>query len=214
MDGWRPRPRPAAVGVLALALALAAGCTVRLRPEPAPPSRPARPVVAATTTTAGPAVRGTTVAARAFTMTLSFPDDQVSPAGPGPLPLAMRSTGEWREGAVILLLVFPLLRARPACVHRVDLWLRLLRFEHPTRVPDLGAYPSKLTSLASARPSREVGLETLVDNRPRGTGELTRDKAWVHFDVTQLYRTWAKGGPFGGDRRTAPQLRWTAARGC
>ena len=195
-------------------------------------------------TTAGPSVRGTTVAARAFTLVLGWPgDDAVRRAGPGPLPVALRRVGEFDAEAVNLLLVFPLLKARPRCVRQVE--LRLLRYQPRFHI---AAYPSKLVSLASDRPAAEPGFETLIDNRPRGDATVTADRAWMRFDVTDLYRTWADGGPFPSQLRTikrdtplvvdvrpdsfaepyfevrfapldrdadtAPQLRWTAARDC
>jgi hypothetical protein len=205
MAGWRrrgPRPRaPAAVaGALIVALALAAaGCTVRLRPEPAPTSGTAPPVVAATTPTAGPSVRGTTVAARAFTLVRGWPGGPARPAGPGPLPVALRRVGELDAEGVNLLLVFPLLKARPRCVRQVELWLRVLRYQPQFHI---AAYPSRLVSLASDRPATRAGFETLIDNRPRGDATVTTDRAWMHFDVTELYRTWAAGGPFPSQQRT------------
>ena len=48
-------------------------------------------------------------------------------AGPGLLPVALRQVGELDGEGVNLLLVFPLLKARPRCVRRVELWLRVLR---------------------------------------------------------------------------------------
>lgn len=243
MGGWRRRwPRP--VGALALVLALAAGCTVRLRPEPAPTSTTARPVVAATTTTAGPSVRGTTVAARAFTLVRGWPGGPVRPAGPGPLPVALRQVGELDAEGVNLLLVFPLLK-RPRCVRQVDLWLRVLRYQPQFHI---AAYPSGLVSLVSDRPTTRAPSVVLIDIRPRGEATVTADRAWMRFDVTELYRTWAEGGPFPSQGRTvepgtplvvdvrpdsfaepyfevrfapldrdadtAPQLRWTVARDC
>jgi hypothetical protein len=198
MGGWRRRwPRP--VGALALVLALAAGCTVRARPEPAPTSTTARPVVAATTTTAGPSVRGTTVAARAFTLVRGWSGGPVRPAGPGPLPVALRQVGELDAEGVNLLLVFPLLKARPRCVRRVELWLRVLRHQPQFHI---AAYPSGLVSLASERPTTRAGSVVLIDIRPRGVATVTADRAWMRFDVTELYRTWAEGGPFPSQQRT------------
>jgi hypothetical protein len=251
MVGWRPsgarQGATAAVvaGLTVLALA-AAGCTIRTRPEPATTTTLPRGVAAATTTTiTGPVTHGTTVASRAFTLVRGDGWDRLGPAASGPLPVAMPGTVESIDEAVGLVLVFALLRARPSCVRQMELWLRVLRLDHE---PDLSAYPSSLVSLASARPATRVGSETLLDNRPRGTGTLTGDRDWLHFDVTGLYRTWAEGGPFpsldrnvprgtplvvdvrassnvlplfearvapiGGDRSTAPQLRWTVARDC
>jgi hypothetical protein len=65
----------------------------------------------------------------------------------------------------------------------------------------LAAYPSWLTSLATDRPTTRIGDETLIDNRPRGTGTLTADRAWMRFEITDLYRTWARGGPFPSQGR-------------
>jgi hypothetical protein len=190
-------------GLLLLALTLAAGCTVRARPEPPPTSRVA---AAATTTTLGPATRGTALASRAFTLEHGWPGGRVRTAPAGPMPLAMRrsASSEYPDQGINLVLVFPLLRAPPDCVRAVDLWLRVLRFDH-RREPDIGAYPSQLLSLASARPTTRIGFETLIDNRPTGIGSLTPDKDWMHFEITELYRTWAEGGPFPSQLRTVPK---------
>jgi hypothetical protein len=247
MGRWRPsgsRPgAPAAVVGLTVLAVTAAGCTIRVRPEPTPTSARPRPVAATTTT--GPVTHGATVASRAFTLVRGDARSWLGRAAPGPLPVAMRGTVESIDEAVGLVLVFPLLQPPPACVRQVELWLRVLRLDHE---PDLAAYPSSMVSLASARPATRVGFETLLDNRPKGTGSLTEDRYWLHFDITELYRTWAEGGPFpslgrtvprgtplvvdvraagnvlplfearvapiGGDRSTAPQLRWTVARDC
>jgi hypothetical protein len=115
------------------------------------------------------------------------------------LPVALRQVGELDAEGVNLLLVFPLLKARPRCVRQVELWLRLLRYQPQFHI---AAYPSKLVSLASDRPAAEVGFETLIDNRPRGDATVTADEAWMHFDVTGLYHTWADGGPFPSQQRT------------
>jgi hypothetical protein len=189
---------------------------------------------------------GTTAATRAFLLDWDAPGRPVRPAPAGPLPVAFRPGGAAGDELVNLVLVFPLLRSPPRCVRRVELWLRVLRLDHPEAA--LGAYPSALVSLASDRPTTRIADETLVDNRPRGTGTLTADRAWMHFDLTGLYRTWAGGGPFpsqgravepgtplavdvrpqalaepyfdarfaglGGDRHTAPHLRWRVTRGC
>jgi hypothetical protein len=193
MGRWRRRP---AASVVALALAvpvLAVGCTIRAAPEP--PSATAAP-----TTTVG-TIRGTTAAMRAFVLDRGWPAGPVRPAPAGPLPVALRRRTQelGDDESVNLLLVFPLLRSPPRCVRAVELWLRVLRFDHPQAV--LAAYPSLLVSLATDRPATRIGDETLIDNRPRGTGTLTADGAWMHFDLTGLYRTWARGGPFPSQGR-------------
>ena len=118
-----------------------------------------------------------------------------------------RISSEHPDQAVNLLLVFPLLRTPPGCVREVELWLRVLRFDHQFRYqePQLGAYPSQLVSLATADPATRTAFETLLDNRPTGFGYLTPDEAWLHFEITELYRTWAEGGPFPSALRTVPE---------
>ena len=191
-------------GWLLLALFVVAGCTVRVQPEPVPTSTAK---VAATTTALSVATSGTTRARRVFTLERQWSGARVRPAPVGAAPLAMRtSEGEYPDEAVNLVLVFPLLKAPADCVREVELWLRVLRFEHRFRYqePQIGAYPSKLLSLASARPTSRSGFETLIDNRPTGFGVRTPDEAWMHFEITQLYRTWAEGGPFPSALATVP----------
>jgi len=193
---------------------MAAGCTVRVRPGPTPTSVGSRPVAAATTTTTAPVTHGVTVASRAFTLIRGESRAQLGPAGPGALPVAVRGPDEDDPDQVDLVLVFALTRTPPPCVRQVELWLRVVRVDYPTREPDLAAYPSSLVSLASARPATRVGFETLLDNRPRGVGSLTQDRDWLHFDITELYRTWAEGGPF--PRWNGPSLggrRWSSTSG-
>jgi hypothetical protein len=55
------------------------------------------------------------------------------------------------------------------------------------------------------RPTTRIGFETLIDNRPTGTGSLTPDEAWMHFEITELYRTWARGGPFPSALAEVPE---------
>jgi hypothetical protein len=211
MGRWRPSewrhgaPAAAAAGLTVLAL-VAAGCTVRVRPEPTATTGMARAVPV--TTTARAVAHGTTVARRAFTLVKDDQGARVRPARAGALPLAVRPTGGDLDQAVNLLLVFPLLRAAPRCVHQVDLWLRLLDFrpQFHNVEPDLAAYPSRLVSLASDRlPGQVDSWETLLDNRPNGLGSRTADGAWLHFELTELYRTWAEGGPFPSLDRTVPR---------
>jgi hypothetical protein len=191
MGRW-PR-RPVLGGLVALVLvvpALAAGCTIRARPEP--PSTVA-PAAAPTTTVA--TVGGTTVASRAFLLDWGSPGYPIRPVPAGPLVASWRDIQELgTHESVNPVLVFPLLRAPPRCVRRAELWLRVLRFDHPQAT--FAAYPSLLVSLASERPATRFGGASLIDNRPRGTGTLTGDGAWMRFDITGLYRTWARGGPF------------------
>jgi hypothetical protein len=165
------------------------------------PGRPGPPSATTAPTTTVGTVRGTTAAMRAFVLDRGWPAGPVRPAPAGPLPVALRRRTQelGDDESVNLLLVFPLLRSPPRCVRTVELWLRVLRFDHPQAV--LAAYPSLLVSLATDRPATRIGDETPIDNRPRGTGTLTADGAWMHFDITGLYRTWARGGPFPSQGR-------------
>jgi len=198
MEGrWRGRPAwGAAVSLVLVVPVLAAGCTIRARPE-APSTAP---LAGAPTTTVG-TVHGTTVARRAFLLDSGSPGSPVRAAPAGPLPVAFgQGAAELGDDRLVsLVLVFPLLRSRPGCVRQVQLWLRVLRFDDPQ--PELAAYPSLLASLLSDQPLPPVTDETLLDNRPRGTGTLTAGRAWLHFDITVLYRTWARGGPFPSQGR-------------
>lgn len=196
---WRGRPARGAVVALVLVVpVLAAGCTIRARPE-----APSTARLAGGPTTTVATVRGTTVARRAFLVDFGSPGSPVRAAPDGPLPVAFRRrAGELGDGRLVsLVLVFPLLRSRPGCVRQVQLWLRVLRFDDPQPEVVLAVYPSLLASLVSDQPLPAVGDETLIDNRPRGTGTLTAGGAWVHFDITVLYRTWARGGPFPSQGR-------------
>jgi hypothetical protein len=197
MVRWRGWPAwGALVAPVLVVPALAAGCTIRARPEP--PSTAASVAAPAATVAT---VRGTTVATRAFILDRDSPGGPVRPVPAGPLPVALRRRAEelGSDQSVNLVLVFPLLRSPPRCVRQVELRLRALRFDHPQAV--LAAYPSLLTSLATDRPTTRVTDETLIDNRPRGTGTLTADGTWMQFDITGLYRTWARGGPFPSQGR-------------
>ncbi len=148
--------------------------------------------------------------------------------------------------ALTAVLVFPLIPKPATCLQQVRLRLWVLGGRGSRA--ELAVYPSALLSLAEGRRPDPIPLETLIDNRPRGTGTLTAGGAWLRVDLTALYRTWARGGPFpsqgravepgtplvvdvrpsvvtepyfearfdglGGDRDTAPQLRWRVTRGC
>jgi hypothetical protein len=197
MGRWRRWPVWSSLVALALVVpVLAAGCSIRALPEP--PSTTAASVAAPTTTVG--TVGGTTVATRAFLLDWDASGSPVRPAPAGPLSVAVRPASYTGSELVNLVLVFPLLRSPPRCVGKVELWLRVLRLDDPQAT--LGAYPSLLVSLASDRPTTRVTDETLVDSRPRGTGTLTADRAWMHFDLTGLYRIWARGGPFPSQGRT------------
>jgi hypothetical protein len=137
------------------------------------PEPPSTTARTATPTTRVATVRGTTVALRAFLLESGRSGWSVRPAPAGPLPVASRRSTE-------------------------ESWMRVLRFDHPQAA--LAAYPSLLASLASDQPSTRIGTETLIDNRPRGTATMTTD-AWMRFDITALYRTWARGGPFPSQGR-------------
>ena len=127
-----------------------------------------------TTSTSGTVARGTTVASRAFTLVRTWADDSLRPAAAGPLPVAMRPHDPGADldfdTMITLVLVFPLLRAPPDCVRQVELWLRVLRFDHQFRYqdPQLAAYPSMLVSLASARPAAS-GTRPCSTTGPRAT---------------------------------------------
>jgi hypothetical protein len=202
----RPWPVPAAL----VALALVAGCTVRYRPDQA--TGPPDPAPATTATRAAPApvavVRGTTTATRAYVLGL-WPSSGIRPGRTDALPVTLRQAPDGRNlGATSVVLVFPLLERPPGCLRRVELWLRLLSFDQPQAGQPpaiLAAYPSKLTSLARGRLPDGDPPETLIDNRPRGTGRLAAGGAWMVFEITGLYRTWAAGGPFPSQLRTVEE---------
>jgi len=63
------------------------------------------------------------------------------------------------DESVNLLLVFPLLRSPPRCGRAVELWLRVLRFDHPQAV--LAVYPSP--PVVDIRP--EAFVEPYVEAR-------------------------------------------------
>jgi len=100
-------------------------------------------------------------------------------------------------------LVFPVPREASRCIQHVDLTLMAGRIRGVG--PEIAVYPSDEGNyLASARaPASNLDLSRLIDNRPRGdlaylqTGKLK-------IDVTALYRTWARGGPFPSQGRRLP----------
>ncbi len=98
-------------------------------------------------------------------------------------------------------LVFPLLPKRPACIKKVELQLRLLGGQGGTtsdRVVTVAGYPSGLVSLAQGHypPDPTWSPDFLIGNRPRSVVDVGLVSGWVSFDITELYTTWAKGGPF------------------
>jgi hypothetical protein len=145
---------------------------------------------------------GTTLATRAFVVEHRQPGS-IRPGPADALPVTMRRTTVEVDtvlGATSIVLVFPLLRTPPGCVGKAVLWLRLLSLDHEQA--NLAAYPSWLVPLSRGRVPASTPAETLIDNRPRGIGRLTADAAWMEFDITELYRTWAEGGPFPSQLRT------------
>ena len=66
-------------------------------------------------------------------------------------------------------------------------------------------YPSAALSLASGRlpPASSGGPETLLDNQPSADGNNDTN-GMQHFDVTDLLRLWADGGPFPSTGRSVP----------
>jgi hypothetical protein len=102
-------------------------------------------------------------------------------------------------------LVFPLLPRPVACIQRVELQLLLLDgqgtgAQNPAAT--LVAYPSGLLSLAHGHyPSDPIwSSDFLVDKRPATFVDVGKTPGWVTFDITELYATWAQGGPFPNGR--------------
>jgi len=98
-------------------------------------------------------------------------------------------------------LVFPLLPRPVACIQKVELRLLLLDGQGtnaPNPAVTLVAYPSGLVSLAHGHyPSDPVwSSDFLLDNRPAAFVDVGKTPGWVSFDITALYTTWARGGPF------------------
>jgi hypothetical protein len=74
------------------------------------------------------------------------------------------------DRSVSVVPVFPLLGSPPRCVRRVELWLRVLRFDHRQAVPVLAAYLSLLTSLATDRPPPGSGTRRWSTTGPAAPG--------------------------------------------
>jgi hypothetical protein len=97
-------------------------------------------------------------------------------------------------------LMFPAPQERPRCIQKVYLSVTA------TGIRGVGAeiavYPSdEANYLAAAHvPASSLDLSRLIDNRPRGHLADVRQGA-MRIDVTDLYRTWAAGGPFPSQQR-------------
>jgi hypothetical protein len=99
-------------------------------------------------------------------------------------------------------LVFPRPRLRPSCVTRATLELTVTGGRH-LGLAELAVYPSDESNYLGFADVANSGLDLsrLVDNRPRGYApDVTTGR--LRIDVTDLYRTWAAGGPFPGQGRT------------
>jgi hypothetical protein len=93
-------------------------------------------------------------------------------------------------------LVFPRPRIRPSCMTRATLELTITGGRH-LGLAELAVYPSDESNyLGFAQVANsELDLSRLVDNRPRGyVSDVTTGR--LRIDITDLYRTWAAGGPF------------------
>ena len=107
---------------------------------------------------------------------------------------------------VSTLMVFPLVAASPECVEHVQLRLHTLAVEGPSQAT-VAVYPSAALSLAAGHvpAATSGGPSALLDNRPRGLATVTpTSSSTVLIDITDLYRTWASGGPFPSQGRSVP----------
>jgi len=102
------------------------------------------------------------------------------------------SHDQLRQAAV----VFSRPLVQPSCVVTAALILHVTGGRQ-LKDAELGVYPSDESNyLSSARvPNSQLDLSRLLDNRPRGYA-LTVHVGTLQIDVTDLYRTWAAGGPF------------------
>jgi hypothetical protein len=100
-----------------------------------------------------------------------------------------------------VVLVFPAFSEPGRCLNRVVLQLRNVR---GTAGP-LAIYPSAALSLGRGMlpPKSDGNANTLLDNRPRADGKSDATQGLL-FDVTDLARLWADGGPFPSQGRTLP----------
>lgn len=97
------------------------------------------------------------------------------------------------RGAVALLAV-----KRPSVPARCIVGAQLRTYV--TKVPDipdeLALYPSHVFNAASKRDGDEFGYSgSVLDVRPRSTLDEVR-RGWNSWDVTDIVKTWLRGGPF------------------
>jgi RNA polymerase sigma-70 factor, ECF subfamily len=175
-----------------------------LTPGPQPDVAPldgARPPVTPTT---APVATGVTRATRAYVLEGYWAGESVRPGSPDRLPVT-KSVTDRETSDTSAALVFPLLPKRPDCLEQVELRLHL-RGGSGERAT-IAAYPSSLLSLAEGRRPGALNGGTLLDNRPKGEADVPLSAQWAVFDITRLYTTWVKGGPFPSMGRTVPQGR-------
>jgi len=186
-----------ASGLMAV-LILSSGCTgtsdTSPRRTPAPP-----PVVIKTE--APPSTSSVLQLLRVIQLRGSgFGSDSVVPTAATASVSKDISTGRIRHRSVVL--AFAPLTSSGRCLVRAELVLgvRAGALDGPVR-----AYPSAALSLASGRvpPAHDGSPGTLLDNRPAADGNTGPDGN-QHFDVTELLRLWADGGPFPSTGRSMP----------
>lgn len=186
------------VGLTCLAV-LASGCT-DAAPEGTARSSP-QPEVSATST-GGPDGETSELSLLRITQLLasSSEPDSVAPAQPTfVVGKNISSTSHVRQSAVLAFAPLPvvgrcLLRAEVVLASRSNVT------NGPVRL-----YPSAALSLAAGRlpPASSGGPGTLLDNRPAADGVAGPD-GMQRFDVTDLLRLWADGGPFPSSDRRVP----------
>jgi hypothetical protein len=181
--------------VLALVVMLGQGA---LSPGPNPDVSPVdspRP-----TTTTAPVATGVTLASRGYVLEGYWAGESVRSGSPDRLPVTKSVTNDAEVSDTSAALVFPLPRVRTDCLERVELRLHLRGGRG--RDATIAAYPSSLLSLADGRRPGPLNGATLIDNRPMGQADVPLSAQWAVFDITELYTTWARGGPFPSMGRT------------
>lgn len=183
--------------VAILVATLATGCTVALRPPDAP-----GPAAVTSTTRRAVALRTSLTRASAnYQFDLRDGADPIRSAAPQVLTANLPERSDATVSTFVL--VFPLARVPVSCLRRVELQLRVLGGRGAER-GTLAVYAAKALSLASGRLGNVQGVDAYVAVRPRGIAEVPRDSAWASIDVTDLYKLWARGGPFPNGE-TVPQ---------